>query len=285
MALESARLRQLAWLGAARGPRWWARISPPPIGLLAAAISAGQRRHVLHNLRCLYGRRWAPVEYADVARTFVHFAQNLAEALRLQGNPDTLPSLRISGAHHLEQAIESGRGVVLGTVHSAGWEVALWAMGRVYRAPVVVAMQPEPDPSARAFHIVEDRSASRTVGEIGSDPLASIALLQQLRTGGVVAMQVDRCPPGMKSLEIPAGRMSWSVPIGPICLAAAAESPIIIALTHRTGFLSYDLHITPPINIHRRNPRWMQAGAERIARTLARHVYANPTQWFDFAPA
>lgn len=283
--LDSAFWRRLAWLGAARGPAIWLRLSPSPIGLAVAAVSPQQRAHVRHNLRALLGRRGAFAEHIDVARTFMHFAQSLAESLSLQGSAHRRPSLLVFGESNLRRALDAGSGVILGTAHTAGWEAALLALERVSDTPVLVAMRPEREDAARDFHAFSETSAIRRVVAVGDDPLSSLPLLQHLRKGGVVAMQMDRCPAGMRAIEVEAGRKTWTLPAGPFALAAASGAPIVLALTARTGFLSYNLRICREICVERPAHRGQVRAAEKVARELARHVYAAPTQWFDFKPA
>jgi lauroyl/myristoyl acyltransferase len=281
MALDSAHWRRLAWLGATRGPRLWLRASPPPIGLIAAALSTSQRARVRYNLQSLLGHRNAILEHIDVARTFVHFAQSLAESLSLQGHKHDI-LLRVTGEEHLRDAVARRQGVILGTVHSAGWEAALMSLEKDLDVPVVVAMRSEREPGARGFHPVSNASPNRKVLVVGDDPLASLPLLQHLRAGGIVAVQLDRCPAGMKSIEVQAGRRTWTVPAGPFALAAASGAPIVLALATRNGFLSYDLRITRPVTVPQGQP--LLPLVERVVREMASHVQGAPTQWFDFAP-
>lgn len=285
-ALDSAYWRRLAWAGASRGPRIWLRLSPGPIGLLAAAVSPRQRDRVRQNLQSLLGQRSFLQEQADVARTFVQFAHSLAESLSLGGHPDRKVRLSVDGAENLHEALAGGNGVILGTAHTAGWEAALMALGDACPAGVVVAMGPERDQGARSFHPLAEPSSSRRVVCVGEDPLASLPLLQHLRKGGIVAIQMDRCPAGMKSLQLQSGRKTWSIPVGPFALSAACGAPIVLALSRRTGFMSYDLRITQPILVPRQSDDGAAQlhAAQKVVRELARHVCASPTQWFDFAP-
>jgi predicted LPLAT superfamily acyltransferase len=87
----------------------------------------------------------------------------------------------------------------------------------------------------------------------------------------------------MKSIEVQAGRRTWTVPAGPFALAAASGAPIVLALATRNGFLSYDLRITRPVNVPQGQP--LPPLVERVVREMAAHVQGAPTQWFDFAPA
>lgn len=224
------------------------------------------------------------LEQADVARTFVQFAQSLAESLSLGGHPDRKVRLHVDGEENLHKALAQGQGVILGTAHTAGWEAALMALGDASPAGVVVAMRSERDQTARSFHPLADPSSHRRVVHVGQDPLASLPLLQHLRKGGIVAIQVDRCPAGMKALQVQSGKKTWSIPLGPFALSAACGAPIVLALSSRRGFMSYDLRITSPISVPRQSDGAQLRAAQKVVRELARHVNAAPTQWFDFAP-
>jgi KDO2-lipid IV(A) lauroyltransferase len=215
----------------------------------------------------------------------MHFAQSLAESLSLQGSTHRKPSLVVFGEAHLRRALDAGNGVILGTAHTAGWEAALLALERFSDASVLVAMRPEREGSARDFHAVAAISKTRQVVSVGDDPLSSLHLLQHLRKGGVVAMQMDRAPAGMKAFEVEAGRKTWMLPAGPFALAAASGAPIVLALAERTGFLSYNLRVCRKVCVDRSVDLGQVRAAEKVAREIARHVYAAPTQWFDFKPA
>jgi KDO2-lipid IV(A) lauroyltransferase len=159
------------------------------------------------------------------------------------------------------------------------------ALGDASPVGVVVAMRSERDQGARSFHPLAEPSPQRRVVCVGDDPLASLPLLQHLQKGGIVAVQVDRCPAGMKALQVQSGRKTWSIPAGPFALSAACGAPIVLALSTRTGFLSYDLQITSPVSVPRHADGTAQLrAAQKVVRELARHVNAAPTQWFDFIP-
>jgi KDO2-lipid IV(A) lauroyltransferase len=236
---------------------------------------------VRYNLQSILGQRNSVFENIDIARTFISFAQSLAESLSIQGHNQAI-RLRVTGEQHLRDAVGRRHGVILGTVHSAGWEAALMSLEKELDVPVVVAMRSEREPGARGFHPVSDASPNRKVLVVGDDPLASLPLLQHLRAGGIVAVQLDRCPDGMKSVEVQAGRRTWTVPVGPFALAAASGAPIVLALATRNGFLSYDLRITRPVDVPQGEP--LLPFVERVVREMASHVQGAPTQWFDFAP-
>jgi KDO2-lipid IV(A) lauroyltransferase len=284
LSVDSAFWRRLAWLGAAHGPRPWLRYSPVPIGLAFALVSGRQRRHVRANLRALMGERPRWQEHVDVALTFARYAQSLAETLALSGDHRNELRVDADDAARLGEVIAEGRGVVLVTAHTAGWEIALAGLRRWVGTPVFVAMTAEPDPAARRFHpIVGDDDAVRVV-VVRDDPLGVLPLLGHLRKGGIVAVQVDRCPTGMRGRMVKAGGRSWVLPTGPFLLAAASGAPLVPVFTRRLGFFRYQLQFAPLVRVPPKAVEHdLTRAAEEVARSLAAFVVANPTQWFDFA--
>lgn len=288
--LDSSFWRYLAWLGAARFPLWWLRLTPGPIGLAAAAVCPDQRKRVRDNHRSIFGPRGAVREQLDVAKTFVTFAQSLSESLAQQGNPDRVPSVEVCGQDLLVEAISHGRGVIIGTAHTAGWESVLMALENACDAPVIVVMRRENDPSASAFHPLAQSSEKRRVLYVGDDPFTSLELLHHLRKGGVVTVQVDRCPEGIKAISTQVANKTWCIPEGPFALCAVTKAPMLLALSRRVGFLAYELclsrlpDVPRPSRARPEQPEddpW-NAVATEVAYQLASHVERFPTQWFDF---
>lgn len=288
--LESSFWRYLAWLGSARFPLWWLRMTPGPIGLAAAAVCPEQRRRVRDNHRSILGPRSAVRERLDVAKTFVSFAQSLSESLAQQGNPSRVPTIDVRGQQLLTEAISRGRGVIIGTAHTAGWESVLMALENACDASVVVVMRRENDPTASAFHPLTQSSERRRVMYVGDDPFTSLELLHHLRKGGIVTVQVDRCPEGIKAISTQVANKTWCIPQGPFALSAVTKAPMLLALSRRVGFLAYELCLSRLPDVPRlergasmqsdNNP-WNVAATE-VARQLASHVERFPTQWFDF---
>lgn len=281
LRLDSAFWRRLAWLGAARGPRVWLRYSPPAIGLIAALAAPQQRSQVHRNLRRMFGRRRAPLEVLDVARTFMSFACSLADSLAVADGSRYQPHVEVEGELALQQALEAGRGLILVTAHTAGWEIALGELRKRTTRPVAVVMQRERDMQARLFHGAVRAGNGATVVESGTDPRASVLLLGHLRKQGLVAVQIDRCPPGMRHCEVRVFGREWRVPEGPFALAAATGAPIVAVFASRVGFLHYRLKISDAIRVR---PKALDEAAQRVGWELDRFVRQNPTQWFHFNP-
>jgi lauroyl/myristoyl acyltransferase len=283
-AHDAAFWRKLARFGAARGPEWWVRYSPSVFGLAAALAVPKARREVRANLRRLRGERGALRDALDVARTFNTYAGCLAEVLSSDSKNQRRPTAVLYGAHNAEAALGAGKGIVLVTAHTAGWEVLgpLLHHEHQHGRDVVMVMTPEPDEDARRLHDGARTAVGNRVSHVG-DPLASLGLLRELRQGAIVALQLDRVPAGMKTRAVTLLGEPDVLPEGPLRLAALSGAPLFPMFSARTGYREYVIDARPPIFVPRRaTDAELDAVAQRLADELGRFLRAHPTQWFHF---
>jgi KDO2-lipid IV(A) lauroyltransferase len=276
--------RKLARFGAARGPEWWVRYSPQFFGWAAALAVPKARRAVRGNLRRIVGKRGPFREALDVARTFSTYAGCLAEVLSADSKNQRRPTAILHGELNVEQALAPGRGIVLVTAHTAGWEMLGPVLHREHRhgRDVVMVMTPEPDEEARRLHDDARTAVGNRVAHVG-DPFASLSLLRDLRKGAIVALQLDRVPPGMKTRAVTFMGQPGVIPEGPLRLSAVSGAPVFPLFSARTAYREYVIDARPPIFVPRRaTEEELDAIAQRLADELARFLRAHPTQWFDF---
>lgn len=280
---DSELWRRAMLAGVAFGPDPWVRYSPPVFGLAFAAALPRQRRVVAENLRQVLGERDRLTEARQIGAVFSCYASCLTEALLLSSGRgyEIAPSAR--GVEHWHDCSADGRGVIIATAHTAGWEVAGPVLRGVHPHDVVVVMRRERDEGARLIHDQARQRAGVKVVHIGDDPMDALTLLGHLRRRAVVAMQIDRVPPGVRSRTVSLFGGPWQVPEGPLALAAASGAPIMPVFTRRLGFMRYEAIATPPIRLPRRpDASALDGAAQRIAQEMERFVRANPTQWFHF---
>ncbi len=276
--------RKLAYWGATRGPSWWVRYSPPVFGWAAAALVLAARNAVRRNLRRIRGQAAPLRETREVLATFGTYASCLAEVLSndAPGGPPR-SSARIHGELWIRKALAEKKGLVLVTVHSAGWESAGPLVAQHLGLRLVIVMQAEPDERAMKLQDHARESAGVNVAHVGGDPLASLPLLRHLREGGVVALQLDRYAPGMRTRKVRMLEQDAEIPEGPLRLAQASGAPLVAVFCARTGFRDYLIEAHPVIHVDRRAT---DADLDRIAQGLADRVgaflRAHPTQWFNF---
>jgi len=280
---DSAFWRRLAHLGASQGPEWWVRYSPPFFGCAAALALPAARRAVAENLRRVRGARGPITDLLDTAKLFSTYAMCLAEVLSNGSKNGRTPDATIFGASMVEDALAEGRGVIFATAHTAGWELTGPLLARDRHAELVMVMQKERDGEARAVSDDARQQVGVRVVHVGDDPLQSLPLLRHLKGGGVVALQIDRAVPGMRTRQVSLFDAPSAIPEGPLRLAELSGAPIFPIFTARTGYRRYDMKVYPPIRVPRAaTEAERDASAQRIADAMTTFVRAHPSQWFRF---
>jgi KDO2-lipid IV(A) lauroyltransferase len=257
------------------------RQSPPVVGLAAFVLSRQARGAVLRNLRRV--RHASPLEDArDAARTFTTFAGALAESLAAGSKNEEPLAAVLEGREHLESLL--GGPFVIGTIHSGGWDV----LGALLTGPlaldVMVVMAPEADARARALHDAARSRAGVKVVHVGEGALDALPLLRQLRGGGVVAVQLDRTPAGMRAVPVRLFDADDKIPEGPLHLARLTGAPVIPIFCARLGFRRYLVRMCPPVRVARdADAGEMARAAQALADDVTAFVREHPSQWFAFA--
>lgn len=276
--------RAVDW-GVRHGPDAFVRYSPPMFGLAFWAALQGPRENVRDTLFKLKGPRPQPREIADSARVFTNFAFCLTESMLLGAGRGYEPTvISANDGADFKTSRAEGKGLILATAHTAGWDVAGPMLMRLQSGEVVVVMEPEEDRRARQLHDDARRKSGVQVMHAGHDPLAALPLLNHLRKkNGIVAMKFDRTVPGMRCRNVTFLGDPWQVPAGILQLAALSGAPILPVFTRRLGFLHYEYITAPPLRIPRRpSEAELDAAAQRLATLLEEFARDNPEQWFRF---
>jgi len=281
---DSALYRRAFRAGVMYGPEPFVRYSPLVFGLFFGAAMTDVRERVLQNLRRACGPRPLHVELAQAAQVFMNFACSLTDAFAVAEGRRHLLVAERKHDWNFTKSLALGRGVIAATAHTGGWQVA-GAIVQKHHPDVemVIVMNRERD--ARAQRIQDqarDRAGIRFI-HVGDGPLDALPLLSHLRRGGVVAVQIDRLPPGMRGRNVQLFGHPWAIPEGPILLSALSGAPIVPTFTRRLGYLAYDIDSLPPITIARRpTDVEITRAAQELADAMANFVRENPTQWFHF---
>jgi KDO2-lipid IV(A) lauroyltransferase len=107
--------------------------------------------------------------------------------------------------------------------------------------------------------------------------------MRHLREGGVVALQVDRAPPALRSRAVTLFGEPARIPEGPLRLAALTGAPIVPIFAARTGHRRYEVHADAPLRLARTAVGAdLDVAAQSLADSVQRFVRAHPTQWFHF---
>ena len=276
--------RRLAHWGASKGPEWWVHYSPPVFGWAAAALVPSARRAVVRNLRRIRGPVSVTKDAREVLKTFSNYASCLAEVLSndAEGGPRQ-PATRINREKHVHDARARGRGIIMVTAHTGGWETVGPALSRDQGLPIMIVMRPEADGRAQTLQDDARRRAGVVIVHAGEDPLASLPLLRHLRAGGVVALQLDRVAPGMRTREVDLLGERTLIPEGPLKLAQVSGAPLLPVFCAREAYRSYviELYESRVVPRHATDAE-LGAVAQHLANSLGEYLREHPTQWFHF---
>jgi KDO2-lipid IV(A) lauroyltransferase len=241
---------------------------------------------VAENLRLVRGERGRWKDAVDVAATFATYASCLAEILGAGSPRGRLPRAVIHGELHVLSAVAEGRGVIFATAHTAGWETVGPLLSRDHGLRVMIAEAAEADPGARAIQDGARLAHGVLVAHVGDDPLSALPLVRHLRGGGVVALQIDRLPAGMRGRSVSLFGRPAAVPEGPLRLSMLTGAPIVPIFAARTAYRSYEVVAGAPIRPPRHaTDHELDIAAQSLADAMQSFVSRYPTQWFHFGRA
>jgi KDO2-lipid IV(A) lauroyltransferase len=233
----------------------------------------------------VFGRRTWWRENVDVLRTFVGFSHCLAESLGADRPEARAARPEVVGQQHVVAALAAGKGAILVTAHSGGWDVAAHQLGRDLNVPVLIVMAAEQDELARRLHDSVRVRAGVQVVHVGRHPLDALPVLQHLRRGGIVAFQLDRVPAGAPAVAVSLFERRIGFPRGPFYLASVARAPLVPIFSRRRGYFEYEICAAPAVDLGRRpSEAALEAAAQRAADAMQDFVARDPTQWFQFDP-
>lgn len=280
---ESLFWRRAAQWGSTRGPEWWLKYGPPLFGWAAAAFVPSARNAVRRNLHRVRGPASSIRDARDVLSTFGTYASCLAEVLSNDApSGPKKPRACVLGERFVRSVVRERRGMVLVTAHTAGWEIVGPLLGKSYGLDLLLVTHAEPNAKAGRLQDEARRRAGVSIAHVG-DPLASLPLLRHLRAGGVVALQLDRVVPGMRTRSVPLLGLEGELPEGPFRLAQLSGAPIVPIFCARRGHREYLVHVFEPRRLERRaSEAAVDEAAAHVAACMTAFLRAHPTQWFQF---
>lgn len=241
------------------------------------------RRAVASNLEVVTGWQ-GPRLRRLVQRTFREGARSYYSLFRLADMTcaDIEILVRLPGWHHLERALDAGKGAILAQPHFCGTLVgsqALPCRGIPFTAPVEPVRPPE------LLELLTSLRSRCGANLVPLDNRTVGVLLAALRRNEVIGLMSDRDVSGASRVVDLFGRPA-SLPAGPAVLSLRTGAPVLTGAVIRRPDGGYDGIIEPPIAIQPSGDTETDilAMTRAMARRLEYHIARHPLQWTVFQP-
>lgn len=169
------------------------------------------------------------------------YAQITLDRLFILDLQAKLPEISVKGPERLFKMLEKGRGCILLGAHIGSFD-SLRAVMRVMPAPLTLKILMYRGYTGDATRVIEalDPGYEDRLIPLGA-PDTMLRVAESLERGEVVAILGDRAHDMGRSLPIPVLGKEAPLPVGPIRLAALAQSPVVLFRGIREADGSYDI--------------------------------------------
>jgi phosphatidylinositol dimannoside acyltransferase len=265
------------------------RYLPPQVGYVLANLFGpvigfcwpGHYRRAKQNMMQILGPAAGPGEISRrVRNVFRNYGKYIIDLLWLpQAEPNELDrSFHIVGLHHIDEAMQRGKGLVLITAHMGNWDLA----GAVLAAkgyPVNVIVETlEPLRWNERVQSIRQRVGMKAI------PLENGAreMFGALRANQILGVLIDR-PLERDGVPVRFFDARTRVPEGAARLAIRTGAAVVAAGIVREG-RHFVAHVSPLIEVEpsRDRERDAQELTQRAMDWLEGVIREHPDQWFMF---
>jgi KDO2-lipid IV(A) lauroyltransferase len=185
-----------------------------------------------------------------------------------------------TGAHHIDDAVATGRGYVLALPHMGNWDVAgIWLIDRYKRPFTTVAERLKPESLFDRFVAYREGLGMEVVALTGGARSALSVLTERLQAGGGVCLVADR-DLSRQGIDVQFFGASARMPAGPAMLAATTGAPLLPVGTWFSDDGGWGLQIRPPIELTgKRLGDRVRGATQLLADEFAGFISAHPSDW------
>jgi predicted LPLAT superfamily acyltransferase len=176
------------------------------------------------------------------------------------------------------------KGFILLTAHVGNWQVAMAELRRMGRT--VHLMMRREDNAAVKESLQVDSEQEQVKVIFTDDSLGGvIEAMKAVNRGEIVSIMGDRTY-GYSATGVSFLGSEVRFPHGAFSLAAAAQCPVVVLLSARTGMKQYLVDVShviaAPVGRRGKKSEAMQAAVQEFANVLEGYVADYPYQWFVF---
>jgi phosphatidylinositol dimannoside acyltransferase len=219
-----------------------------------------------------------------VRHVFRNAAKNYLDLMKMsQINWGKLDSkVKIEGMHHLTQAVNNGKGVIIATAHLGNFEFGAHVIASRGVEMVILVEAFDTVPLLRKIvHLRRGKGVK--ILSVGTSGMKEG--LRTLRRGGTVTIVCDRDLQG-NGMKIPFLGQETSFPVGAVDLALRTGAAIVPVFSLRKPHNKTSIFVEPPITMSEseNHHQALKANLERLVATLEKYIRKYPEQWVVLEP-
>jgi len=261
------------------------------IGDLFYLLMRKTRAHVRKNMEGVSRGRWSQKKVEVLTRrTFQNYGQYLLDYMvmhRLRPSNKERWVEEEVGAHHMMEALDSGKGVICITPHLGNWEIGGLLFSFRGGSLNVLTLN-ERDADTRSFREEMRRRRGIKILYINpkdDSPMAILDAVKALRRNEILALLGDRIE-SQKTMGFDFFGKKTAFPIGVAILAMATEAPVLPVFVVMEKNRKYRGIIEPPISFNSSSRKDREAaireGMERLIKKFEEYIEKYPDQWYNF---
>lgn len=244
------------------------------LGLLAWALDGFHRKVVITQMRAALGEAYRP----DMPRrVFQHHGDILIDAIRYAylDNAALRQRVTVEGAEHLQNARQSGRGIMLITGHVGNWEI-LSHISRLLGVEFCVMADTRRDPQHES---IVDAIRARSGATILPPKGKALMLIRELKKGRTIGFVIDNRGDRHSNLFCPVFGLPASTNPAPAVLALKGNALIVpVAAVKEAN--RYTIRFSAPIDARTFQTDPVQEISDTMQTWVESVVRQYPTQWF-----
>jgi len=219
----------------------------------------------------------------DVYLLFVSQGKSLIDRYAVAAGYKDM-TIDIHGYEEVKRLSEEGKGFILLTAHVGNWQIAMTALDR-FGKTVYLMMRPEDNRAVKQALNIDREEESVKIISTDDSLSAVIEAIKVINIGNIVSIMGDRTY-GFSSAEASFLGSKVHFPYGAFTLASAAQCPVVVFLSAKTGLNKYVVdvsHIIPvPAAARKKKGEVIEAALQKFADVLEEYVQSFPFQWFAF---
>lgn len=259
-----------------------ARMAAEAVYVLRASI----RRHVQANTRQVLGPDASQYLVRRAAREAVrNAARYYADLIRMPHmNVHRFyeQEFTLEGLSHLQKTLAEGRGAVMASAHFGNPEIGVQVLAAV-GIQVLALIEPLEPP--QLLRLTQRLRSAHGHTYLPATFSGVKEMLRHLRSGGVVAILIDRDIQGRGVPLTFCGRPA-PLPTGAVDLALRTGAELIPAFVHRERGFHYHGYIGPPLPLERTGDeqRDLRINSVNLLARFEEHLRSDPGQWAVLEP-